>query len=241
MEPAKPLSPAEIDDLEKFLTSEDAPECSMNVSELHGFLTALAVGPALVLPSEWLREVWGAEGPIFDTEEQAQHILGLIFRLFGSISRTIEKAPDDFAPLLYEEDEEDGKTRPFAEDWCNGFSRGVALRGKDWEPLIRDEKTSTAVIAPIIAFTSADAMAKLLEKYGADMSSEKLISHLPSSVLAIYKYWEPQRRKHPFGPTVHTSPFGGPVSAIGTKVGRNAPCPCGSGKKYKKCCGAPRA
>ncbi|MFW6113178.1 MAG: SEC-C metal-binding domain-containing protein, partial [Thermodesulfobacteriota bacterium] len=21
------------------------------------------------------------------------------------------------------------------------------------------------------------------------------------------------------------------------KVGRNAPCPCGSGKKYKKCCG----
>ncbi len=23
-----------------------------------------------------------------------------------------------------------------------------------------------------------------------------------------------------------------------TKIGRNAPCPCGSGKKYKKCCGA---
>jgi SWIM/SEC-C metal-binding protein len=22
-----------------------------------------------------------------------------------------------------------------------------------------------------------------------------------------------------------------------TKVGRNEPCPCGSGKKYKKCCG----
>ncbi|MYI33930.1 MAG: hypothetical protein F4112_13315, partial [Holophagales bacterium] len=27
----------------------------------------------------------------------------------------------------------------------------------------------------------------------------------------------------------------------GAKVGRNAPCPCGSGKKYKKCCGAPVA
>ena len=24
----------------------------------------------------------------------------------------------------------------------------------------------------------------------------------------------------------------------GAKVGRNDPCPCGSGKKYKKCCGA---
>ncbi len=28
-----------------------------------------------------------------------------------------------------------------------------------------------------------------------------------------------------------------PVTA-GEKIGRNAPCPCGSGKKYKKCCGA---
>lgn len=24
---------------------------------------------------------------------------------------------------------------------------------------------------------------------------------------------------------------------VSTKVGRNSPCPCGSGKKYKKCCG----
>jgi preprotein translocase subunit SecA len=28
------------------------------------------------------------------------------------------------------------------------------------------------------------------------------------------------------------------VKRKGKKVGRNAPCPCGSGKKYKKCCGA---
>ncbi len=29
-----------------------------------------------------------------------------------------------------------------------------------------------------------------------------------------------------------------PVNKQGEKVGRNDPCPCGSGKKYKKCCGA---
>jgi len=29
-----------------------------------------------------------------------------------------------------------------------------------------------------------------------------------------------------------------PVTRKTEKVGRNAPCPCGSGKKYKKCCGA---
>ena len=28
-----------------------------------------------------------------------------------------------------------------------------------------------------------------------------------------------------------------PVAVAGKKVGRNDPCPCGSGKKYKHCCG----
>lgn len=32
------------------------------------------------------------------------------------------------------------------------------------------------------------------------------------------------------------NPKSAPVHAV--KVGRNDPCPCGSGKKYKKCCGA---
>ncbi|HIE11729.1 MAG TPA: hypothetical protein EYP62_08950, partial [Kiritimatiellae bacterium] len=32
-----------------------------------------------------------------------------------------------------------------------------------------------------------------------------------------------------------------PVRRTQPKVGRNDPCPCGSGKKYKKCCGARQA
>ncbi|OQY03760.1 MAG: hypothetical protein B6I22_10905, partial [Desulfobacteraceae bacterium 4572_123] len=28
-----------------------------------------------------------------------------------------------------------------------------------------------------------------------------------------------------------------PVKRTNKKIGRNDPCPCGSGKKYKKCCG----
>jgi uncharacterized protein YecA (UPF0149 family) len=28
-----------------------------------------------------------------------------------------------------------------------------------------------------------------------------------------------------------------PVPLRSTKVGRNQPCPCGSGKKFKRCCG----
>ncbi|WP_082364086.1 SEC-C metal-binding domain-containing protein [Rhodopseudomonas sp. AAP120] len=32
-----------------------------------------------------------------------------------------------------------------------------------------------------------------------------------------------------------------PAPATRTKVGRNEPCPCGSGKKYKRCCGSKRS
>lgn len=36
--------------------------------------------------------------------------------------------------------------------------------------------------------------------------------------------------------SVLTDPYGDPFRHEGPKVGRNDPCPCGSGKKYKKCC-----
>jgi preprotein translocase subunit SecA len=37
---------------------------------------------------------------------------------------------------------------------------------------------------------------------------------------------------------VSQQPMATTVSRTEEKVGRNDPCPCGSGKKYKKCCGA---
>ena len=50
---------------------------------------------------------------------------------------------------------------------------------------------------------------------------------LPDSVFKIYNYWLSQR-KH------------SPVKRDAPKVGRNDACPCGSGKKYKQCCGQAR-
>ncbi len=40
------------------------------------------------------------------------------------------------------------------------------------------------------------------------------------------------------GRSMRSSGLSLPVMAGGERVGRNDPCPCGSGKKYKKCCGA---
>jgi preprotein translocase subunit SecA len=49
------------------------------------------------------------------------------------------------------------------------------------------------------------------------------------------------RRREPGGApsrSLRPEPAPARLAAPHAKVGRNEPCPCGSGKKYKKCCGA---
>ena len=47
----------------------------------------------------------------------------------------------------------------------------------------------------------------------------------------IHRYFEPHRRAGGLPPERR------PVRRTGPKIGRNDPCPCGSGKKFKQCCG----
>jgi len=225
------LSETELDKLELFLDTLNAAEAPMNISMLHGFLTAVAIGPATVLPSQWLPEVWGKEGPVFDSEEEAEFICGLIFRLYDTISRTLAESPDEFAPLLYQEENGGGQNDFESEDWCVGFSRGVAMRAKDWDPLIEDEALGV-LLTPVIVFSLPEAMAELREKNPSPQATKELLAMLPLSVQAINEYWAPRRKERA------AEAYASPDARRRAKVGRNDPCPCGSGKKFKKCCGA---
>ena len=46
--------------------------------------------------------------------------------------------------------------------------------------------------------------------------------------------WFPEEKKAAFGSLVSSGDV--PYVRAGKKIGRNDPCPCGSGKKYKQCC-----
>jgi len=68
-----------------------------------------------------------------------------------------------------------------------------------------------------------------------DRIMEEAAEFIPACVTAIAAYWRGKGPKQismplPSGPS--TKP-----ARTSTKVGRNDPCPCGSGKKFKKCCG----
>ena len=54
-------------------------------------LTGIAIGPEVVMPSEWLPHVWGGEEPVFDDHLQASAILGTIMGRYNAILREIEE------------------------------------------------------------------------------------------------------------------------------------------------------
>ena len=55
------------------------------------------------------------------------------------------------------------------------------------------------------------------------------IESVPMALAGIFAYWRQRRGALATGTVRRSS----------RKVGRNEPCPCGSGKKYKNCCGSP--
>src|SRR4051794_36940120 len=61
------VSDADLDLLDAYLLSDQSPPECMLLSDLDGFLTGIAIGPEVVMPSEWLPHVWGGEEPVFET------------------------------------------------------------------------------------------------------------------------------------------------------------------------------
>jgi SEC-C motif len=61
---------------------------------------------------------------------------------------------------------------------------------------------------------------------------EKLIIGGAAAVMRIYRYFQERRFTATYATGNSTTD-----QRVTPKVGRNEPCPCGSGKKYKQCCG----
>jgi hypothetical protein len=100
-DPAKAvcLTDDECDWLAGFLVSPQVPDNTMTLEMLDGFLTALVIGPAMVMPSEYLRVIWGTDdddGPLWDSVAQAQYFMNLLTKHWNAIAaRRDADAPHD--------------------------------------------------------------------------------------------------------------------------------------------------
>ena len=165
----------------------------------------------------------------FNAQSVLQDFLSLIMRHWNVIADTLHSG-DVFLPLLLED--EGGISR--ANDWAKGFLRGMELRKTDWAALLADEKHGGWLV-PIFALAHEHDPDPEMRPYKRAISAEereKLIVGAAAAVTGIYRYFEAQR-------LVEGQPFDDATTFRRTvpKIGRNDPCPCGSGKKFKQCCG----
>lgn len=167
---------------------------------LHGFLTALAIGPTPVPPSEWLPRVWGEEQeePSFESLDEANRILGLLLRFHNQIVRGFLEAPEEFARLLNEWGRDD-ESYMSGEEWCCGFSLGVALSPNDWRPLFEDEN-AVNMLAPIIRFSSQESRQESFAGQDPETARKTMLGLIAPCVLGIYAYWKPSRKVRSTGP-----------------------------------------
>jgi uncharacterized protein len=223
----EPLSDKEFNELDTFLLSDRCGDDCMTMDALHGYLTALAIGPQEVPFAEWLPRVWGAtpeDAPAFKNDKEAQRITTLIARFMNEVAMTFEVAPKEFEPLFCEH-QWNGRTVLDGEAWAWGFWEGMQLRADAWEAI--HESPLAPLLRPIYLLGAEEIEEEELALVDDPGKCHRLTIEVEAAIPHIHKFWVPLRKS-----AVTT------VRHETAAPGRNDVCPCGSGKKYKKCCGA---
>ncbi|GIX24510.1 MAG: hypothetical protein KatS3mg122_1741 [Caldimonas sp.] len=239
-----PLTEAELDRLEHLLNAlAEHDEAVPDLEQLDGFLAALACGPQHRPLDDALPALLGPQPPFAD-EAQREEFLALVRRRAAEVLRAVD-APvqrlDDertLSPLLTDWDAVREHT-PEAERgapqdwprlgavWAGGFLQCVDAFEDDWL-LPADDPGNEFVdgclqLFEILASDEAD-----MPPEARAMSPDERLADALWAVYDLRDFWRERASRQPVA-TVRKP----------AQPGRNAPCPCGSGKKYKKCHGAP--
>ncbi len=261
------LSDDEIAELGDFLLRRCLPVGGLSISMLDGFLTAIASCPEFIAPSEWLPRVWSAgddahpdDDITFESMEEAQRFTSLVLRRMNEIMRNFDQ--ETVEPIFLKKSAEDGADCVSADIWCLGYLTGMEVHEAAWEPLTSPDSDAGDYLAPILALAlpllnpddddiaddevddvdvddddidddiddidddiddidDDDALLGIADNEATDGLTELI----PDCAYAIHQYWRERRRM--LQGTIRRTP----------RPGRNSACPCGSGRKYKKCCG----
>ena len=224
-----PLTDDEFHELDMFLLNEVESDEAMTIDILDGYLHAIAIAPTTIHPKQWLPQVWGLGTfmPPMDSIDQLNHVLGLVMRHFNGIIAGFQSEPREISPV-WATREYRSKEYDEAEGWAYGFVEGMRLCWDDWKPLL-DTPEGQAWFRPIALLGEEEFSADQDDLTKTPARRSKIAQQIPEAVLAMHAYWLPLRQ------AVYEREV---AKAMQPKVGRNDPCPCGSGKKFKKCCGA---
>lgn len=194
---------------------------AMLLSELDGYLAGIIVSPDPVPQSRWLKPVWGDAPPEFADAEELRHFLDLLMQHYSRILDDLNH-PGDYEPIF---DIDTRTNETLWELWIEGFAKAMKLAPRGWNRIRASgdsgPEAALAGITQLAAFSDGRAPLSREEEDRWNREAPDLISIW----VPLLHEWRLEHDQHR------------PVTAAGAKPGRNDPCPCGSGKKYKKCCG----
>jgi uncharacterized protein len=110
--------------------------------------------------------------------------------------------------------------------------RGVQARPASWRELIVSDEHGGPLIPIMLLAHEHDPDPAMRPGPVAPDKREEILSMMIAGLTKICRYFEPHRRSGAGA----SRPV--PLRREGRKIGRNEPCPCGSGLKYKPCCGS---
>lgn len=214
------ISQPAITELKRILASSNG---AVDFHRLCGVFAAVVTTPEPRHPSEWLELAQGDH--VFENLEDAQVFTNGMMALYNEVLRSVTEQGAHCCPPPEDHDA--------VREFCAGYVT-IAINDPTW-------------------FQDAPALAKLLPMCGlagtlppeqlnelAEVSPEdperwlqRARETLPQTVESFHVYWAEERLAAAARLRERTLP----QRRASPKVGRNERCPCGSGKKFKKCCG----
>ena len=159
---------SDIQLLDSYLGSDDAHPDSFAISDLDGFLTAIACCPESIETTEWLDIAFGEANELPASVLQAA--LGLYSRIEDHL-----KGDGFIEPVFWQSQE--GKM--IAMDWCEGFMDAVKMRPERWD-VFTQTKTGSELMMPILVHILDDEGNSLF-----GIAQEELVSTLDTAAQAI--------------------------------------------------------
>ena len=251
------FTPQENTDLTHLLSLAGDKGEVRTLDGLHGDLFGLSLIHEPIMLIDWLPGIFGDALPEV-YKEDGNRLFGA---LFAAYARMIKENEDGL--LTFQDDAESAKKvmdMVQIHEWAHGFVLGSSLRHSTWgmdkekDPDDSEPKESQAYSADKLELLLSLAIAmglafpvKIPQLFKGSIrdifpldapTTEKeavLASLLPIAVAKLKKHANVVRdKKRELKADNYPET---PLPRLAKKTGRNAPCPCGSGAKYKKCCG----
>jgi len=228
---------ADAADLEAALAPLAEEGSALGYCEAAGFLFAVACAPEDVAAEEWLPAVLG------DDEDGTEEAAALLTRLYDWISESV-RARDPSLPACIAPAENvlsNFGGEAMLGRWSQGYAEGQEWMEEAWDVLLPEaadgDEDPEEVLGSLILMLSFFADREIAEEFHSDSRTPGTFEAFAAEMLkghadAMFDLALLGRNIAEAEEVAAQGP------AQSTKVGRNEPCPCGSGKKYKFCCGA---